>query len=100
MAAWILGAILCAGIGFALLLGVGFPWLIGDETFRGSVSAALGRELRYANLELAYFPPKIILDSPTLGGVDAFARADRAVLSISLVPILARIVLIDASAYV
>jgi hypothetical protein len=88
---------LCTVVGFALLLGVGFPWLIGDEAFRESASAALGREFRYSKLELAYFPPAIILDSPTLGGASTFARADRAVLSVSLVPMLARIVLVDSA---
>lgn len=95
-ARWVGVSIGVATLCFALLLGVGFPWLIGDEKFRESLSAALGRELRYANLELAFFPPTIILDAPTLGGVDAFARADRAVLTVSLVPMLARIVLVDS----
>lgn len=98
VAKWTLAAIFCAAVGFALLLGVAFPWLIGEEAFRDSVSAALGRELHYSNFDLEYFPPRIILDSPTLGGVDAFVRADRAVLRVSLVPMLARIVLVDSAA--
>lgn len=95
---WTFAAALIAAVGFALLLGVGFPRLIGEESFRESVSAALGHELRYSRLDLAFFPPRIILDSPRLGGVDAFARADRAVLSISLLPMLAKIVLVDSAA--
>jgi len=97
VAKWTVAAALCAAAAFALLLGVGFPRLIREEALRESVGAAVGREFRYASLELAYFPPRIILDSPTLGGVDGFFRADRAVMRISLLPLLARVVLVDSA---
>jgi hypothetical protein len=94
---WLVAGVLCLLVGFGLLLGVAFPWLIGEEAFRDSVAAALGRELRYASFDLEYFPPRIILEAPTLGGVDVTARSDRAVLNVSLIPMLARIVLVDSA---
>ncbi len=68
LAKWAIAATLCAAVAFALLLGVGFPRLIREEVFREAIGAAVGREFRYASIDLAYFPPRIILDSPTLGG--------------------------------
>jgi len=84
--------------GAALLLGLGFSHLVDEQAFRESIGSIFGSELRYASREIAYFPPTIVLNQLTLGSVDTSAHADRVVLRISLLPMLARVLLFDSVA--
>ncbi len=92
--------VLLAFAALALLL----PRLVESEAVRArlqsAAEAALGREVRWGELELGLLPPSLLLMEPVVAGAAAgdppFLEAERVALRVALLPLLARAVVVDS----
>ncbi|MDJ0869139.1 MAG: DUF748 domain-containing protein [Myxococcota bacterium] len=88
-------------VGAALLLLPGY--LEGEAVggqLRAAARAATGREVGWDGLSFAVFPPRLVVEHPTVRASaeseEALARAERVALQIELLPLLARALVVDS----
>jgi AsmA protein len=82
------------------------PGVIDSEEFRGRVGVAaedaLGREVRYGTIGLGLFPPSVVVEEVAVAGESAdlplLLEARRLELRASLLPLLARTLVVDSRA--
>lgn len=97
----VLGVLLVLGV---VALAIALPRLAASDAVRGRIEAAardaLGRELRYRELDFGLLPPSLVVVEPAIAGArpeePPFARADRVALRVALLPLLARRVVVDS----
>ncbi len=92
---------LCAGA-----LALFMPRIVDSDWVRQRIETlaleALGREVRYRDLDFGVFPPSLLLVEPTVAGATADAaplvKADQIALRVALLPLFARSIVIDSLA--
>jgi uncharacterized protein YhdP len=97
----VVGVVAVAGVALALLL----PRVLASDAVRGRIQTAaaeaLGREVRYAELEPSFFPPALLVQGVAVAGASAQApplvEAERATLRVALLPLLSRRLRIDVA---
>jgi len=98
-------------VALALLLAVGLvglaialPRIAASDAVRARIEAAardaLGRELRYRELDFGLLPPSLVVVEPVVAGAapddPALLRAERVALRVALLPLLVRQVVVDS----
>ena len=95
-------ALVLVGVGVALALLL--PGVLASDALRGQIQTAadgaLGREVRYAELEFGLFPPSLLALDVAVAGASAQApplvEAERVALRVALLPLLSRTVWVDS----
>ena len=96
---------------FVVLIAVGLgalavllPRIVKSDAVRtrieGAAREALGREVRYSDLDFGLLPPSLLVADPSVAGAAEgdpdFVRADEIALRVALMPLLAKTVVVDS----
>lgn len=97
----VLALLIVAGV---VALAVALPRIVKSDAVRARIETAaqqaLGREVRWSELDFGLLPPSLLIVEPSVAGAagqdQPLARAEQVALRVALLPLLARSVVVDS----